>query len=442
MKTCLLIDFGASRVKSAILNLKDRRISAVLDFPLSTNASRIPGRFEISCRKLKRQFEHICSYYYRNIKEYDGIFISSQMHGFVLFDGRGRLLTDYISWKDERSLEKIRGEDTFSRIDRDIGAEFHRITGMKLRPGLPFSNIIHLAREGFLKKDFVVLTLPEFFCFGNNPLGNAHNTMAVGTGFYDIHKKEVSNVIHKYFKNFSKASIHFNKIVDRVCVSGYIRISSRKIPIFTGVGNFQCAVLGAGNAIGKTIAVNIGTGSQVCVICKGVRPGPYEIRPYFGGLYLKAFTHIPAGRVLQEFISLTSGKNDLNKVWDRLKGISLPQIESSTLCFDLNIFKSSWKYEKGGGIFNIDEGSLTKNNYCASLLKNFMLQYAEAIWLLGCRDNLPIILSGGIPRKLTVLAELLARLTGRKASINRNIEETLSGLRILALAVDGKERVN
>jgi len=443
MKSCLLIDFGASRVKSAILHLKNARLSSVLDFSTPGNCSRESGHFEISPNNLKKQFEHICRYYVKDLKiEYAGIFISSQMHGFILLDDMDKPLTNYISWRDERSLEHVNGVSTFSILNKEIAKEFKNITGMKLRPGLPFSNIIHLIRRKTLKKPFKVVTLPEFLSITNNGCQNSvHDSMLAGTGFYDIRNKVISENLLNFFKSFSDIKPYFNNVASEDSVSGYISFYSKRIPIFTGVGDFQCAVLGAGNEIAKTISVNIGTGSQVCVICEKVISGDYEFRPYFDNRYLQAFTHIPAGRVLQEFINLiaVSGKKKEN-IWNELKDINLSQIKESTLYFNLNIFKSAWQYESGGGIFNIHENALTRRNYLASLLKSLITQYIEAIELVTDKRGFDsIILSGGIVRRLPKLSLILAKLTQKKVFANRGNEETLLGLRSLALAVDRKE---
>lgn len=446
MKNCLLIDFGASRIKSAVVNLKDARLSSVLDLPVPGNCSQEPGHFEISLDSLRKQFERICRYYFRDLKiEYGGVFLCSQMHGFILFNDRGKPLSNYISWRDERSLEKVKGAGTFTILNRQIADEFKAITGMKLRPGLPFSNIVHLAREKTLKKPFKIVSLPEFLSMRDRDCTNlVHDTMLAGIGFYDIRKKMVSKKLLDIFKNFSGVSPYFNNVAREDRVSGCIRFSSKKIPIFTGVGDFQCAVLGAGNKIAKTVSVNIGTGSQVCVICERIKPGDYEFRPYFDNLYLRAFTHIPAGRVLQEFINLIApAEKEEKNIWKKLKNINLSEIEKSTLNFNLNIFKSAWKYESGGGISNIHESTLTRKNYLASLLRNLMLQYAEAIDLIADNRSFDsIIMSGGIARKLPKLSPVLAKLTKKKVLINRKLDETLIGLRYLALAVAGKELGN
>lgn len=441
---CLLIDFGASRVKSAILHLKTAKVSNVTDFSTPANCNCDKGYFEISPLCIKKQFRKICNYYFNILKiEFGEIFICSQMHGAILMDEKKKTpMTNYISWRDERSLEKIKGIETFSILDQEIAAEFKEITGMKLRPGLPFSNIMHLARKNKITKTFRILTLPEYLSvIDKNCLNRVHDSMLASTGFYDIRKKRVSKDLLAFFKSFTKHTPCFNDVTFTESVSGYIRLGLKRIPIFTGVGDFQCAVLGAGNKADKTISVNIGTGSQVSVISRELVSGNYELRPYFRGQYLKAITHIPAGRVLQKFIELIAYTDDeKRKFWDELGKINLLQIRKATLSFDLNIFHSSWLYSKGGGISNIHEEDFTRHNYLASLLSSFISQYCEAIDLLDTKSDFhPIIISGGVIRKLPNLSLILGKMTHKKVVVNKKDEESIIGLKSLALAANRKE---
>jgi sugar (pentulose or hexulose) kinase len=444
MKNFLLIDFGASRVKSAIVNLSNGKLSFILDSPVPNNCSREANHFEIPLDSIKRQFKRICKYYFYNLRvEYDGIMLSSQMHGFILVDAKNNPLSNYISWKDERSLEKIKRVSTFSILSKEFKDEFKKITGMVLRPGLPFSNIIHLARKKCLNKPFKVITLPEFISMcDNDSMNYVHDSMLAGIGFYDIKRRGISKKLLRIFKDFSNKEPTFNNAAKEDCVSGYVKLSSRKIPIFVGVGDLQCAVLGAGNEMAKSISVNIGTGSQVSIISRRADFGNYELRPYFDKLYLKTFTHIPAGRALEEFINFIAYTEDKREnIWSELKKISESSIEKSTLCFNLNMFRSAWRYRSGGGILNIHEGALTKDNYLASLLKSFIHQYIEAINLIADNKRFnSIIISGGVVKRLPRISLIISTSTQKKVLVNWKFDETFIGLRSLALFASGAAR--
>jgi len=445
MNCYLIIDFGASRVKSAIADLDSGEFSSLKSIPSLGNCSRSEYKYEISSFGLQKQFHNICSLYYRELGyRLKGIIVCSQMHGFILLDRSDKPISNYISWKDERSLIKIKGKDSFTILNDEFGNDYKRITGMTLSPGVPFANIIHLAREGVLKNHVKIVTLPEWFniCC-SKPRGVVHVSMFAGLGFYDIRKGEESKILLDYFLKISKTKLRFNKLVKEGSVSG---LFAGKIPIFVGVGDLQCAVLGAGNRPYKNISVNIGTGSQVSIIVQDInKNSDTELRPYFDNYFLKTITHIPAGRVILEFLSILNisdnkaiKENDIY-FWDILSRITIKDIQQSTLNFDLNTFKSSWEYNDGGKITNIQEGSFTPGNYMASLLRCLASQYLGAIKVLEkSRKIESIILSGGIPRKFKQLAVLISNSTKLNVvSSHGLIDETLLGLRSLVLVSAG-----
>ena len=197
MRAYLLVDFGASRVKAALAGGPSWRIRHTHAFPPPAGSSPGPGRYEIPPEALRRLFLRICRHYQKlAASPLKGTLICSQMHGFLLADSADRPLTPYISWRDERSLSPARGMRVFERVCAPDAPDFRGITGMRPRPGLPFMNAIHVARENRLKGVLKVLTLPEWLsaCDGESE-GRIHPTMAAGLGFFDIAGNKFSDAL-------------------------------------------------------------------------------------------------------------------------------------------------------------------------------------------------------------------------------------------------------
>ena len=90
-------------------------------------------------------------------------------------------------------------------------------------------------------------------------------------------------------------------------------------------------------------------------------------------------------------------------------------------------------------IDGILEGALEVDNYLASLLRAFVNQYVKAIDLLEPQHHVDrAILSGGIARNLPNLRDLLAWRTGYEVLPATEIDESLLGLRTVALVADGR----
>ena len=437
----LLIDFGGSRVKAAVVDLDTGFFSHIKSCPCIPNCSKTPGHYEIPLLALKKQFLSICDLYFNKSKiNFKSIMLCSQMHGFALISQENKPLSNYISWKDERSLECVKGKDTFSIINNKLGKRFKDITGMIPRPGLPFMNLMHLARLSELKGGCKVISLPEWFslcCADSNSI--VHDTILAGTGFYDVGKKQISAELRKIAKGITHINLGFNDLAPSGAISGYWHSSRGKIPIYVGVGDHQCSVLGARNLPKKTISINIGTGSQVSVIDKDLARERVELRPYFDSGMLTTITHIPAGRVFSEYLKFLEDvcKEAGNKrvdFWKKLKNLNGGDILNSTLEFDLGLFRSSWNYKNGGAVTNIYEGEFLLNNYLSGLVKSFIKQYLDAINVIDPSGKIDTyILSGGLSRFLPKLAAIFSDITKKEVVKPAKIDETLIGLRSLAL---------
>jgi len=432
MKKSLLIDFGASRVKSAFYD-GEQVFDVQSHNPIESKNTK-DKKFEIDLHKISEQFKEIVKYYYSKY-EIDNIFISSQMHGFALIDSENNPITDYISWKDERCLNKIDGISSFDILSEKLGKKFLEKTGMNLRPCYPVFNLYHLLREKQMnKKSFKVISLPDWLCLcDKKSLNLSHDTMIAGLGFYNIYEKCFDKEIIDLFNIFG-VDINFNEVTTVVKLGGYIEINGKDIEIYTGFGDHQCAVFGAGNDE-HSISLNLGTGSQIAMINPMNKNS--EKRPFFNDELLSVITHIPSGRAFNTYINFLKEISSEKDYWQILSTIKLKEIKECNLNVNMAVFSSAWNYENGGNITNIDENNFTLRNFLTSLVKSYITQYEKGIETLGKTDyHTKIILSGGIPKRIPVIKEYFEN-KGYKVDLTElPYDEAIEGLRILSTRVD------
>lgn len=437
----LLIDFGASRLKSAIVDLKSSKLSFVKDYKSVDPVYYSDGRCEVSAIALIKKFKEILSYYRDELGvKFDGIYISSEMHGFILLNSANEPISEYVSWKDERSLNKIDGQiDSFNFLKDAFGKNFKQITGMKPRAGLPVFNIFHMIKSGQIREDVMVISLPDFLSsLSQDFCKKTHATMLAGIGFYDINKGCVSEEILSEFRKISDVKISFLEVVTDVEISGYWHHGQDKIPIYSAVGDHQCAVLGAGNNK-NTISLNLGTGSQISIIGRSFTPSnDIELRPFFNDEKLQCVTHIPSGRAFMEYIGFLEEVRNVSNgncdFWKMLSELTCDEVINSTLDIDLAIFLSAQNYKNFTGISKISEKNFNLKNYLASLVRSYADQFLKILKYFEPLDaESKIILSGGISRNLPVLKEYLERKTFFKIDVVKFTEETFLGLTIVAL---------
>ena len=444
MTPYLLIDFGTSSTKASLVDLDSGAFSHVQRYPAIANAAAPAGHYEIPPDAIRQRFLDICSDYWR-IAAFQGITLAAEMHGFVALDGDNKPLTDYISWKDERSVQSIDDKDTFSLVGNALGPRFKEIVGMQPRPGFPLLNLTHLLRTTSLPPDARIVSLPGWLalCSGDS-LHCGHPTTLAAMTFYDVHSNQPSSDLLALVRDLTGQTFLLDEAAGDGAVSGYLHIDDKKIPIFVGVGDHQCSVLGACNTPLETISLNLGTGSQVGRINAPIDRDDIELRPYFGGDKLAAVTHLPAGRALNDYLGFldevarASGAPDPD-FWSVLADLEEDEVIQAKLDFNLSTFQSARHYRDGGHIARIEEGALTLRHYLASLLKSFATQYLEIIDLLDPqRQAQRCVLSGGIAQNLPLLHRLLARLSRRQALDATPLDESFIGLRTLALIAAGR----
>jgi sugar (pentulose or hexulose) kinase len=437
MNPCLLLDCGATRIKAALLDLPDGLLRERRDYTPPPSVATIHGRYELPIDAILSQFNEICTTYFQLAGNLHGIFLCSQMHGFALQDISNRtIVTNYISWQDERSLETINGEQTFSRLSVLTGKRYRAITGMPPRPGLPYFNLAHLVKEQGLQGEFRLLSLPDIVSGGDR----AHLTMLAGTGFFDLTSGAPSHELIEIFNEFTGNHIDLSfpgKLGETEAVSVWKHVSGLEIPIFPGVGDHQTALLGAGVRKATDCSVNVGTGAQVSVIAPPWHPDT-DRRPYFQGDELSTITHIPAGRSLVAFVGFleecSGGFVHSRAYWSQLESLTADEILSSDLEINLAIFKSAWHFNSGGDIKGISESNFTLHNFLASLIKSLALQFVAAIKVIDPDNKTDrIVLSGGIPQKIRAFIKVLEELCAVEVVLSVDEEETLAGLKELVL---------
>lgn len=206
--------------------------------------------------------------------ESESVYISVQMHGYLLGDRRGNLLTEYISWQDKRG-----------KLVEFDGALPKR-SGTAIKDNLPLLSINAMKTlkpeiYGRFEEFFTLGSYIAYRLTGNNV---THITDAAATGFYD------SVTCKSNVEDFLVPCA-----MKEVCIAG--RYKDRKI--YSPVGDQQASVLGAGGD-GKGYILNIGTAAQVCAIAEGYTEGEYESRPYFKDRTLCTVTNRLGGAYLRE----------------------------------------------------------------------------------------------------------------------------------------------
>jgi sugar (pentulose or hexulose) kinase len=461
MSEILLVDFGASRIKTLLFDSVESKIIDKEEFvsPSSKPRSFIESRFEIPVEEywqalLETAGKIILRHPEKDIKQ---MWICSEMHGFVLTHLDGRAITPYISWKDQRAnFDGGDGDSTFEKVMVDLPF-FRSVTGMNLKSGLPVLTLASGLSTGSIPElkdlpenaEVRVLSLVDWLLFrGGEVSPKANITLAAGLGIYDINQQALSQEI---LNAKCLHSINISSLViqnDILKPLGSIFIFDTELSVFGGIGDFQAATQGS-NFFDKYDAVlNLGTGSQAAVKDPGeLLPSDNEIRVMADGSLLKVITHIPCGRALNVFASFLNafsseggGRDVFWKIWSLLPSEAILQ---SKLVSNLAVFESAWgRSSQAGamGAIGLDEESSLVTDVLAGIAKSWLLQYANALNKLDPLITAKkVVVCGGVAQKSKFVISVLQYLMPQRhfdLAITLSGEETLDGL--LQLAVKNK----
>ena len=263
----LYIDIGSTNIKSMVCS--DGVCGRVERVAFPPPAVSGGGRFEVDVSAIVGRVMPIV-----DAASADEVFLSVQMHGYILADARRRPVTRYISWQDCRAGA--------GGVRVGIGAE----SGTSMKANLPRAGVETIARE----QPALYAAAAEFFTLGSYIAcvltGNnaTHITDAAASGYYNV--KERTAV---------PCGLRLPNALYRVAPVGVYRGGK----VFAPMGDQQCAVLGAGGGE-DALVLNLGTAAQMCTVAEGFVAGEFESRPYFGGKTLCTVTGLTGGKRLGE----------------------------------------------------------------------------------------------------------------------------------------------
>jgi sugar (pentulose or hexulose) kinase len=437
MSVSLLLDLGTSRLKAVLYDRDSRRMLAGCQVAAPLPRYGAGGEIEIAGDAHPRMVGELCEGLFREAGCVpDQAVMCSKMHGFLLESADRASL--YISWRDERAARS----GVLDELKAELGDDFRAITGMRLRAGLPFVTLCHVARHGGLPAKSRVLSLAEWVVSRLGELTPVTDeSLAAGLGTYDLGRGAWSAPL---LERISREGAAVPAFLDPVPAGrsplGQLRLAGRDIPVLAAVGDLQAAVFGSGCPPVTALCINIGTGSQINRI--GVQPADsfVEVRPFLDSSRMSTISHMPAGRafrVLEEFFEQVAPGGGM-AFWRLAGAMSESEIGEAVLDVDLNCFSGAWRYQNGGAIRGIHEGRFSPHDVVAGAVRALAEQYLDAIAMIDpANETDELVLCGGMARRLPAFARWLAGRAGRRLTLVDDGEETLAGLvRIIHLHED------
>ena len=223
----------------------------------------------------------------------------SQMHGMVLTNERGEAASNCITWRDQRVMmphPARAGSSYYQVLTERIPSQHVRQIGNELDPGRPICYLFWFAEQGKLAPGLVPVSLPDFVL--SALCESEPGVEATNAGAYGALNLETLNWHEELIEELGLGDLRWPALRKTGEVAGYLSVNGARVPCYTPVGDYQCALVGA-LFDEEEVSLNIATGSQVSRMTPGLKLGDYQTRPFFDGRFLNTFSLSP-GRAFPE----------------------------------------------------------------------------------------------------------------------------------------------
>jgi sugar (pentulose or hexulose) kinase len=421
------IDIGSSSIKGAVLDLSSSTVMTPVARPFPSPITGLPsGWVEIDPLAVVHAVDEVLSSLIEQAPDATWLGFSGQMGGLVLLDDRGKPLTNYISWQDQRSTEPNGDEKSLlDRIrntwhDSGLFAEL----GNELQAGSTTTLMAWHREQSQIPRDAIPANIADFVIAHRvgHPIP-MHATHAIGMldlSHGDWHRRALE-----------QSGLHDFKLPGlshtESCV-GEWKHPSQTLQVFGSYGDQQCALRGAGLQPNE-LSLNISTGSQVSRRTTSFQPGRYQSRKYFFGDTLDTVTHLPAGRSLNVLVDLLTEVAHAQGIvfehpWNTINSL-VEGVEDTDLEIDLAFFQGP--LGNRGRIGNISTGNLSVGTLFLAAFRAMADNYLRIAERFSPMDWTGVVLSGGLTQKVPRLRSLLKDRFAVPLRESAG-EETLAGL--------------
>lgn len=415
------IDIGTT---SLCLVLYEKESGRILESLAADNAF-LPGSFCQDPERIVQLVSDMLNTLLERFGSVDGVGVTSQMHGILYVDDKGKAVSDFYTWKESAK----EGEQAARLLSES--------TGYSLYAG--YGTVTHfcLERAGKLPEsavcfvnigDYLVMRL----CGLKRP--KTDPTMAASFGGYRIAGQAFD------FSALSAAGVNtacYPPVETKGSPAGFYK----GIPVFWAVGDNQAGFYAAAGEAEDTININVGTGSQVSLFSGQLKEGcSGEIRPFVGKGYLYVQASVNGGKVYEKlaaFFEETIAAFTGMKVnaYDKMKELGLACIQTD-LQVRPSLYGARGREEEKGSLKGLTEENFHPQNliraYVAGMAEELYRLYEEFPEELK-KGRCQIVGSGNGIRRNVLLQQEVERIFHMPVTFSEIEEEAAAGAALIAM---------
>ncbi len=468
----LSIDVGSTSVTALIIDIESKSVvgsSTIANTAetTSTNDKKI-GRSEWDLdRMTDLALGNAKNLIERTKAQPAAIGITGQQQGLQLLDQDLNTVGSFISWQDQRSKDRIPGENrTYldamgelgSAATEDGGLPAFENTGCPIVTGYTAPNLYWLKANNELPTNVANIhgtTAPEFAVSrltGTRPVTDP--TDAVSWGVYDLSKMDWNHYLidslglnRELFSNLADSCTPAGQLTNEMAAKLGAKAG---IPVSVASGDHQCSFAGTVADYGNTVAINIGTGGQASVYVENPTPrGWLELRPYIQNGYLLAGVGVVGGRTfrtLRDFFNnairaIAGYELDPDVLYAKLVELAaeVPAGAEGVVVDPLFTGSRSNPLAKAA-VRELTPGTFTPGHMARALFEAMAAQLADSYLeaaKLGAGTRSLLVGSGNGLKLNPVLRESLESELSMSLQLGRHNEEAAIGAALCAAVADG-----
>jgi len=445
MSIVIALDIGTSKLCALAFCRETCKVLAVVSAPNDADVAdlaasrheqdplRIRGHCIALLKKLLRS-DDVAS------NEVAGIGTSGQMHGVLLVDDELVPLANFITWRDERTLEPAANgslDEALARLDASLPAR----AGTRLNAGYGAATLFWLSQNGQLPSGARALTIADYVTACLCGCASTEPTHAASWGILDATRRkwdadsiERLGLPTALFPAIRPSATPIGVLVPDVARELGLPGS---VQVCAPVGDNQASVIGAAGFNGDVAIVNLGTGGQI-----SVRKGEYEFvqhletRPMPFGGYILVGTSLCGGWSYAYLCGF------FDAVISELAGVDIPQRElyarmnqlvaeapagAGGLAVDTRFSGTRSDPEIRGGVVGIDRHNLTPGNLARAFAEGMVRELVETGRAAGISHVSRVVAGGNAVRENPVVAETIEKEFGLTCHVGPAREEAALG---------------
>lgn len=431
-KIAVGLDIGTTTISAAVLDLTEGRVLAVRNLPGQAdipsdkpwehrqNPAVIREKAASLLDGLLDTYEGICS-----------IGVTGQMHGILYTADTGRALSPLYTWQD--GLAGLGNPSACDMIREKTGYCTSAGYGLATHYALSLLGEAPVGAYLCTIMDWIVMGL----CSLSKPIIHATNAASLG-----LYRLDEDRFDEKALAMLGLEAEMLPVVTNRCQTAG----TYRGIPVSAAIGDNQAAFLGSVKTPANTVLVNIGTGSQISLLCGRdvpVSEGAVETRPFGESQRLLSGSGLCGGRayaLLEGFFRkyvLTAGMPD-GEQYETMNRLAMQGLQHQKILPVRTTFCGTREDPSlRGQITDIGENDLTPEGLCAGVLSG-MAEELYAMYRSMPHDHITsMTASGNAVRKNPVLQQILGNTFGLPLQIPEHTEEAAFGAALFGAQAAG-----